>query len=252
MELVDAALPALRPLIDPDAPLATRALSAVDGITVGRAVVDDPKSPLWCVLVADSLFVGGSPSDREFCEAFELLLGQEINVLDWPSSPAPWPLPPAPESRDLVFDRLVDFQGVDALIDSTPADCAIRPIGADLADRLAWRQTMVEGAFGGVEPFLEHGLGLALMRGAEILSESYGTSRADGVVELGIVTHEAHRRQGYGAMASAHMVRLCASRDLETFWHCAADNLGSAAIARRLGYTRERSLRRRWYQKARP
>ncbi len=97
--------------------------------------------------------------------------------------------------------------------------------------------------FGGIDCFLENGLGFCLMKGDEILSEGYGDTRALGLIEIGTITHEEHRGHGYSTIICAHVIKTCEEMGYKTMWHCAKTNPASAAIARKLGYRTEREFR---------
>ena len=82
------------------------------------------------------------------------------------------------------------------------------------------------------------------MQGENILSEAtVGPAALGGLREPGVITHEDQRGRGYGTMVSARLVQAIESLGDVTYWNCTKQNVASAAIARKLGYTVEREFR---------
>ena len=106
---------------------------------------------------------------------------------------------------------------------------------ADLLARCEWRE-LVEGAHGSIDAFLEHGIGLCLMREDEILAEAYAPFIGGGVAEVGVVTSEAHRGQGLASIAIAWLAEVLAERGLAMYWSCDTDNEASVRVAGKLGF----------------
>jgi RimJ/RimL family protein N-acetyltransferase len=151
-------------------------------------------------------------------------------------------LPPAPDyvGKAIDFDQRQPDHSLDALM-ALPDGCTIRRVEADA--ELMLRSLEVEDrirAYGSVEAAMQHEIGVYLMRGDEILSEAFAGPPTRGIREVGTITPEAHRRQGYSTIACAHLVHLCESLGFDTYWNCAQQNIASAAIARKLRYRRER------------
>lgn len=128
-----------------------------------------------------------------------------------------------------------------------PEGLAFRAIDHTLLERCEWRPE-IENFCGSLENFLAHGFGVCLMRGDEILTEAYAPFVAERVAEIGVVTHEAHRGQGYGVIACTHLIQLCRERGLEPYWSCDADNTGSVRLAQKLGFGHGRPYEIRLYR----
>jgi len=84
-------------------------------------------------------------------------------------------------------------------------------------------------------------LGYALMRDDEILCEAGAPFWGGGMVYIGIVTPEKHRRQGYAYVACENLIRECERMGWHPVWHTSAANKGSMALARKLGFRGERT-----------
>jgi RimJ/RimL family protein N-acetyltransferase len=119
-----------------------------------------------------------------------------------------------------------------------PEGLDIRPIDRQLLGRCEWRED-IEFYCGSVDNFLVNGIGLALMQGDEIISETYATSLGDARAEIGAVTRAAQRGRGYAPIACAFLIQACAQRGYQAYWSCDADNAASARVARKLGFERE-------------
>jgi len=66
--------------------------------------------------------------------------------------------------------------------------------------------------------------------------------------EIGVITAEAWRGHGYAAATCAQLIRMVRQRGLEPYWSCDADNVASAALARKLGFGPERDYEIRLYR----
>jgi len=163
----------------------------------------------------------------------------------WPSG-TDGPVTPEPPAK--AIER-VGFDPIDAssarfetLRAELPDGVTVRPMDAGLVARCEWRD-LIEGAYGSVEAFLEHGLGLCLMRDNEILAEAYAPFIGRGVAEVGVVTAEAQRGRGLAAIAIAWLTVSLAERGLAMYWSCDADNEASVRVAGKLGFGPPRPFR---------
>lgn len=87
------------------------------------------------------------------------------------------------------------------------------------------------------------GFGYCLMREDIILCEAFAGPLVDGLIEIGVGTHESHRRRGYATLTCAHLIRACEEKGYRTFWNTNKQNLASKALARKLGYRTEQEFR---------
>jgi RimJ/RimL family protein N-acetyltransferase len=216
--------------------------AVLHGRNSGRAWVDDLQTPSQCVLRTGSVLAFAS---RQISQAF---LHQAIARLRrlglvWFVQSFAQSLAPQASS---VAQRL-EFYDCDphsrALADlrsSLPEGLDIRPLDRQLLERCQWREE-IEFFCDSLDNFLTNGIGLALMRGDEIISEAYATSLGEANAEIGAVTREAYRGRGYAPIACAHLIQACAQRGYRAYWSCDADNAASAQVARKLGFQRERA-----------
>jgi RimJ/RimL family protein N-acetyltransferase len=91
-----------------------------------------------------------------------------------------------------------------------------------------------------VADFLDRSFGLAVVHepSRTLIGWCLSEYNHDGRCEVGIGIHEEHRRQGLGTAVARAFVTQAAARGItEIGWHCAAENVASAATARRTGFT---------------
>jgi RimJ/RimL family protein N-acetyltransferase len=119
-----------------------------------------------------------------------------------------------------------------------PDGFEIHPIDRHLLERCEWRSDM-EFYCGSLDNFLVNGIGLALMRGNDIVVEAYASSLGEANAEIGAVTREAYRGHGYAPIACAYLVQACQERGYQAYWSCDAENMASIRVARKLGFRQE-------------
>lgn len=251
--LVSQVTPALRALFDPGDPASLRCFAVLNGDGAGRIWCDDPARPGWGVVQEagfGSLYLGGN-LEASLLNQFINDLIKETNMLLglWVGDPRFDLCPPAQyDGSVLDFTGRQDSEQFQALLSQVPADCRFCRTDRRLLERSLDRDQNL-AIFGSIENALEKGLGLCLLRDGEILSEAFAGPGVDGMIEVGVVTAEAHRGRGYATLTCARLIAACEALGYQTYWNCAKDNLASAALARRLGYRCEREYRLLgWFQ----
>lgn len=232
--------PVLQALFDPSLPNSPALEAVLKGNHLGKAVVDDLRNPSQCVLRTDAcLTYVGYQTKQRFLEDAVMHFEHAGPVwLIWPH--ATTLQPPAIEKAKEIQRR--EFYSVDPhsetleeLRRSLHYECRMRTIDRPLFMRCAWREEM-EFYAGGVESFLQHGIGLCMMRGNEILVEAYASAVGIVMAEIGVITSEAHRGRGYAAIACAHLIAECERRGVQPYWSCDADHHASIRVAQKLGF----------------
>jgi RimJ/RimL family protein N-acetyltransferase len=245
MHNVSTATPDLMKLFDEDSPVKSLLFSILEGRTPAEILVDDPERPRQSIVRSGARFTFASRDvDQGFLERALAELRQTAGValMGHPDRSAHW-TPPDP---DVVVERLgfADFDeangGFREALARPLAGMEIREIDRERFDNSLWRDLLVEFS-GSAERFLEHGLGLALYRGDEVLAWSYAPNRGLSTMEIGVETVEAHRGQGHATLIAAHVISRCLARGWSVAWSCETDNPASAAIARKLGFRSERT-----------
>lgn len=238
----------LRKLIEAaDMPASLRRSAVLDGKALGQVFADDAQQPTWGIVreaMFGTLYLSGKPS-QEVIQALITKYRDENSALIglWPHDPYLELLPPEPDYDGWVvefFDRPIG-EGLDRFL-SVPEGCEVRKMDLELFLQSEDRDLML-GIYSSAEEAVAQGVGFALMMGDKLVSESFAAPAARGVIEMGVVTHEDHRRKGYGTTICAHTIRACESMGYETYWNCSKRNEASVNLARKLGYRIELAYR---------
>jgi RimJ/RimL family protein N-acetyltransferase len=238
---------ALRALFDVGQPLALRCFAVLDGSIRGQIWTDDPARPTWGAVqeaAFGTLFLGGRPNANLVRGLVaELRQTQDVALALWPDHPYHQLLPRAPDfdGWELEFTERRPHAGLDRFL-TVPTGCELRPIDATWFARCRYRDYYA-AYFGSAERTLEQGFGYCLVRGQELLSEAFAADAALGMIEIGTITGEAYRRRGYAALTCAQLIQECEARGYRTYWNCSKENVGSAGLARSLGYQGEKAFR---------
>lgn len=239
-------------LFDPSFPNSTMVFSTLEGRTPGKVVVNSLANPTACLVTSnffDTTFIGGT-IDQDWLESTVAALRRTQDVtLTWSAYVANGLEPP--DMPSAAIDRLEFYSGALAAPVHLPEGHHLQRIDAALFSRCLWQDVALM-AFGTTENFLRHGIGVCLMRDDELCSEAYAFFRGAGKFEIGAVTHDNYRKQGYAYIACTHLNHMCAARGYPTYWSCHRDNTASAATARKLGYATERAYTFLHYPKTTP
>ncbi len=234
----------LQELFDPDLPNSPALWAVLEGKYGGRALVEDRNHPDQCVLRTDAALTYFSRGTKQnfLDEAVARFLKEGPVWLVWPVHSS---LSAPNASEPQVIERR-EFRGCDpdsrTLLDlrnSLPDSAAIQPMDRTLFRQCEWRSEMIHYA-GSEESFFEHGIGLCLLRGKEILVEAYASAVGNNKAEIGALTRKNYRGRGYAPIASAYLIEICRQRRLEVIWSCEADHLASIRVAQKLGFRTER------------
>jgi RimJ/RimL family protein N-acetyltransferase len=99
----------------------------------------------------------------------------------------------------------------------------------------------LEEMWGTLENFLFKGISFAILREREVVAWCTPDCVAGDQIDVGIVTHPAHRRRGLAAVAAAATVEYCLSHGFNAIgWHCNTNNIGSWKTAEKVGFERNR------------
>jgi GNAT superfamily N-acetyltransferase len=88
--------------------------------------------------------------------------------------------------------------------------------------------------FSSLEEFLKHGIGYAVVKDGDIIAAASSYSYCEGAIEITIGTKEAYRRKGLGQACASKLIMECLDKNIYPRWDAA--NLGSVALAEKLGY----------------
>lgn len=237
--------PALVSLFDPSGPTALRCLAVLAGGNAGRILTDDASHPAWGVVwEADdgTMYLGGSPSSQVVRRAVAVFRREGNVLFGFRERNAQMDLfPPVPDAAAmcLEFDRSLDTAALAGYLDRLPEGFTVHRMDRTRLESSPHCAASVI-RYGSLENFLDKGLGMCVLHGQIIVSESYADMSVGGVREIGVTTQEAYRGQGLATISCAHLIRICAELGDRTYWDCAKHNPASAAVARKLGFGSER------------
>lgn len=221
------------------------------GCNPGRVFVDrleDPRVALIWSPVGYYFLVGEPDEKTDMADLRRVLIdifipasmaGGETGFILIPSGPA-WKaylsvLLPDREVIEIYrrpFDLdAAQFAALGNFRERVPQGFRLQPLDAPLAEKAG-----VLASWASVEDFLKHGLGFALLDGAEIASMCMSIYASRERVEIDVHTDEAYRRKGFALITSAALVEECQRRGLQPNWECFWDNDPSSLLAAHLGF----------------
>lgn len=116
-----------------------------------------------------------------------------------------------------------------------PKCVEIVPFNGELYDDLPWKQ-FHESVYGSKEIFLEKAFGFYSLENGELCSEAEAAFIANGYTEIGIITVEEKRGQGFAFAACTRLLEEIEKRGLKPIWACDKDNAASFKLAEKLGF----------------
>jgi RimJ/RimL family protein N-acetyltransferase len=99
-----------------------------------------------------------------------------------------------------------------------------------------------------VDNFLAKGVSFYVLHEGEVVSWCTPDCVSRDRMDVGIITHPTHRRQGLASIAVAATVEYCLSHGFSAVgWHCNADNVSSWKTAEKVGFERNREYSYYYY-----
>jgi GNAT superfamily N-acetyltransferase len=202
------------------------------------------------------VFLAGSPSDRAFDERLphflaELAPASEVFVLYYEPAGA-WektlddlladldPIRAGREYYALELPTSMEGTAQQAL----PEGFSLRYVDEELLadETLGNRDDLIEelrSERDSVPDFLEKSFGYCLLHGNDVSGWCLSEYNTGSRCEVGIATFEPYRRQGLATATGLALLEHAASQGFtQVGWHCYANNVASAATARKLGFSR--------------
>lgn len=242
--------PALTALFDPDAPTAIRCLAVLQGGNAGTILVDDLSNPRSAyVWEADdgTLYRGGAQSAAGLLDVVTRLRQEGVVALgfregDPEGDVALFPPEPNAGAPCIEFERPMGSGDLSPYLCRLPPGYALDRMDRARLESSPRREAAVH-RYGSLDNLLDKGLAVCLMHGDDTVCEAFADVDVRGARELGVTTQKPYRGRGFATITCAYLVQLCAEMGSHAYWDCAALNLPSAAIARRLGFQNERPYR---------
>ena len=98
------------------------------------------------------------------------------------------------------------------------------------------------------ENFLSKGISFVALHAGEVAAWCTPDCVAGDRIDVGIITHRAHRRKGLAAVVVAATVEYCLSHGFSAVgWHCNDVNVGSWKTAEKVGFERNREYAYYYY-----
>jgi GNAT superfamily N-acetyltransferase len=192
-----------------------------------------------------TLYRGGKYDRAVLSEAVALLRQEGVVALGFRDGDSTLDLfPPEPDAgaECLEFDRPIGSSDLSQYAGKLPSGYEIHRMDRTLFARsLKYADNL--NRYGSIENFLNRGIALCITHDGEIVCEAFADMDIMGMRELGIRTHEAHRRQGLATVACAQLIKLCEESESGCYWDCVKSNWNSAALARKLGFQNERAYK---------
>ena len=158
--------------------------------------------------------------------------------------------PGSPEGASLrppAVDRVVQFGRVNFRFDPGAFEAlAPRPLPEGLSVARAgaeafapWEGAVLPRSFwDSPGDFARDGAAFAVRDGARLLAVAFSAWIVGGALEIGIETAAGARRAGLATHACSALIRHCLERRLLPVWSAHSHNLGSHALAEKLGFRR--------------
>jgi len=86
------------------------------------------------------------------------------------------------------------------------------------------------------EKFRESGFGFAALKGGSIICWCTAEYVSRDKCGIGIETQPEFENKGIATSTTAHFVSYCLSHDINPYWECAGDNIGSIRVAEKVGF----------------
>lgn len=249
IEIPDTDRQEIERLLPTSLPTRPRAIAVLDGVLAGAVWTDGSAHPGWAVVIESAdgtVYAGGDVGSgaiaRVFAEA-RTKSGDLIVGFREPLDPLRRALPPDPyyagEAIDFT-DRMPPEGEPRMEASALPPGFSLSMVDAALLPSLEWGDDTLH-AFGSARAWTERGIGSCVLDASGgVVAHSLAGPRVRGWMEMGVWTHEAHRRRGLGTLVSARTARACEASGARVWWNANADNAASITIARRLGFRRER------------
>ena len=242
---LSASDPILEQLFDPNQPNSPALWAVLKGNHPGKAFVDKVHHPSQCVVRTDAVltYISKQVQQSFLNDAIASIREKGPIWLVWPQETSLHP----PEIVSAEIVKRLEFYETDPdiakeLTKQLQKEYVMRKIDGRLLERCEWRSEM-EFYAGNVDNFLKHGIGFCMLKGEEIIVEVYASSLGKDRAEIGALTHEAYRGQGYAPIACAYLIEKCEQIGYQAYWSCDADHATSIRVAKKLGFQYERTYK---------
>ncbi len=218
--------------------------SCLQGV-MGRIYLDSPEEPRSAAaFLGDFIFYAGEPSSRAVLFRPEEPRWRGVRFLVPQTGLWAQKIEECYGGRAQKFTRyaikkepdVFDRARLQTVVDRLPAEYSLRVMDEALFDRCRdtpWCRDFV-AQYKDYAQYRDWGLGVAALKGGEMVAGASSYSSYRGGIEIEIDTREDFRRRGLALACGAQLILLCLARGLYPSWD--AHNLASVALAEKLGY----------------
>ena len=238
--------------------------AAIEGNNPGRIFVDDVDHPRTALaLTVEGYLLAGEHGNLETNAALGRLLKERVFTGEvFVNGDSSMSLAVHPETWEKKLPELIPTHEVEKLEryhyvcralkfdwrDHVPEGYTVRRVDrallhdAELVFPDAVREWMdFKEIWWTEENFLSKGVSFVVLHERQVVAWCTPDCVAGDRMDVGIITHPAHRRKGLAAVAVAATVEHCLNHGFSAIgWHCNADNVGSYKTAEKVGFERKR------------
>jgi RimJ/RimL family protein N-acetyltransferase len=239
--------PVFTSLFERSTPTGLRCFAVLAGGNVGRIFTDDldhPSSGYVWEQDDGCLYRGGKSDWRGMAQMVELLRQEGTVALGFRNGDPELELfPPNPDAgaECVELDRRVCASDLSPYM-SPPEGYEVFRMGRDLLEKSPHAEATIS-RYGSIDTFLEMGLGVCILHGDEYVCHALADMDVSGIREIGIFTETGYWGRGLGTIAVAYLLKWCDELGCSAYWDCVKLNIRSLKIARKLGFTHERSYK---------
>jgi len=245
--------------------------AAIDGNNPGRIFVDNVDHPrTGLALTVEGYLLAGDDSNPRTNAALSRLFQERIFAGEvFVNGDQSMSLAVHPETWEARLPELIPTHEVEKLRryhylcrgvpfdwrDHVPEGYTVRRVNRPLLEDPtvvfpdAVREWMdIEQIWRTMDNFLSRGISFVVLRDREVVAWCTPDCVAGDRMDVGIITHPAHRRRGLATVAVAATVEHALKHGFNAVgWHCNADNVGSWRTADRVGFERYREYAYYYY-----
>jgi len=245
--------------------------AAIEGNNPGRIFVNDVNHPRTALaLTVEGYLLAGDDSNLETNGALRRLFKERVftgEVFvngDWSMSLAVHPemweakLPELIPTHEVEKSERYHYLCRTVKFDwrnNIPEECTVRRVDRTLLNDAevvfpdVVREWMdFEEMWWTEENFLSKGVSFGVLREGEVVAWCTPDCVAGDRIDVGVITHPAHRRRGLATVAVAATVEHCLGHGFSAVgWHCNANNVGSWKTAEKVGFERSREYAYYYY-----
>lgn len=222
----------IRPLFSKRQPNCSALCCYFNGTMPGKTYVDNLAAPTKAIIVLDMSWT--YVSDNADFPWIEQTL-EELCKITWMQ--VIWSFTERPQRPskgvEVVIPRFEYTHRNPAVEKTVPV--SVLPSTDELFEQCKWKDWNIQ-TYVSKENFMNKTICYYAVEEDHVCSEFEAAFIADGYTEIGIITAEGKRRQGFAYAACLRGLEEIENRGLKPIWACDKDNTGSVKLAEKLGF----------------